>query len=62
MKLFVKYGTKMTFFSKLKQWGFFRDQKKGRNCFQKEKWTIACKLVFCGTKYDVMASLSDTKK
>lgn len=55
---------KMTFFSKLKQSSsFFRDQKKkGRNCFQKEKWTIACKLVFCGTKFDVMASLSDTKK
>lgn len=28
MKLFVKYGTKMTFFSKLKQCFFFRDQKK----------------------------------
>lgn len=37
MKLFVKYGTKMTFFSKLKQSSFFRYQKKGRNCFQKEK-------------------------
>lgn len=62
MKLFVKYGTKNDLLLKAETIFFFRDQKKGRNCFQKEKWTIACKLVFCDSKYDVMASLSDTKK
>lgn len=38
MKLFVKYGTKNDLLLKAETiFLFFRDQKKGRNCFQKEK-------------------------